>query len=251
MIVGQLAQPTIRPLFRFFGSKWTLAVKYPPPRHEIIVEPFAGGAGYSTRYHDHQIILCEKDPKIAAIWRWLIAARPDDIRDVPLLAPGEYIPESWPDPIRWFVGFWATLTGAKPQPRLVPCSADNPGSFWNAKVRERTANAVEHLRHWIIVEGDYSEIDDIGPATWYVDPPYVPPASGKKTGAMYAQTPESYPALAEWCVEREGQVIVCENDGADWLPFCPFVRGHAAPRGAAGTVGTAESMFHLIDGVMQ
>lgn len=25
--------------------------------------------------------------------------------------------------------------------------------------------------------------------------------------------------LAKYCLNREGQVIVCENDKADWLPF--------------------------------
>ena len=34
-------------------------------------------------------------------------------------------------------------------------------------------------------------------------------------------------ALARWCRARRGQTIVCEADGADWLPFAPFgsIRG--------------------------
>jgi hypothetical protein len=28
-----------------------------------------------------------------------------------------------------------------------------------------------------------------------------------------------YAALAKWCRERKGQKIVCEQDGATWLPF--------------------------------
>ena len=28
-----------------------------------------------------------------------------------------------------------------------------------------------------------------------------------------------YPSLGNWCMERKGQVIVCEQEGADWLPF--------------------------------
>ena len=32
-----------------------------------------------------------------------------------------------------------------------------------------------------------------------------------------------YPAaLSEWCRSRRGQVMVCENEGARWLPFRPF-----------------------------
>jgi hypothetical protein len=28
-----------------------------------------------------------------------------------------------------------------------------------------------------------------------------------------------YKNLAEWCKNRNGQIIVCENSKADWLPF--------------------------------
>jgi len=28
-----------------------------------------------------------------------------------------------------------------------------------------------------------------------------------------------YARLADWCMERKGQAIVCENTKADWLPF--------------------------------
>jgi hypothetical protein len=33
-----------------------------------------------------------------------------------------------------------------------------------------------------------------------------------------------YNELAEWCKSRNGQVIVCENTKADWLPFKPMKR---------------------------
>ena len=32
-----------------------------------------------------------------------------------------------------------------------------------------------------------------------------------------------YTKLAEWCKERQGQIIVCENTKADWLDFKPLV----------------------------
>jgi hypothetical protein len=28
--------------------------------------------------------------------------------------------------------------------------------------------------------------------------------------------------VAEWCLSRMGQVIVCENQGVTWLPFQPL-----------------------------
>jgi hypothetical protein len=31
-----------------------------------------------------------------------------------------------------------------------------------------------------------------------------------------------YEVLASWCKGRKGQIIVCENDTAEWLPFKPL-----------------------------
>ena len=45
---GQVTR--LRPFFCYYGGKWRAAPKYPPPEHDTIVEPFAGAAGYATRY---------------------------------------------------------------------------------------------------------------------------------------------------------------------------------------------------------
>jgi len=45
------------------------------------------------------------------------------------------------------------------------------------------------------------------------DPPY------EKAGSRYRFNRIDYSALAQWCKERNGQVIVCEQDNATWLPF--------------------------------
>lgn len=41
-----------RSVLNYFGSKVSVAHKYPPPKHDIIIEPFAGGAGYSLCYDE-------------------------------------------------------------------------------------------------------------------------------------------------------------------------------------------------------
>ena len=56
-----------------------------------------------------------------------------------------------------------------------------------------------------------------GEATWFIDPPY----SGN-AGGCYKYKKIDYESLAVWCRNRIGQVIVCENEGATWLPFKPF-----------------------------
>src|ERR1035437_6598248 len=50
--------------------------------------------------------------------------------------------------------------------------------------------------------------------TWFIDPPY-----NNAAGNKYATSSVNYTHLAAWCRSRTGQTIVCENAGADWLPF--------------------------------
>jgi hypothetical protein len=57
----------IRPYFVYYGGKWRAAPRYPAPRHDVIVEPFAGSAGYALRYHERKIILVEKDAVLAEL----------------------------------------------------------------------------------------------------------------------------------------------------------------------------------------
>lgn len=60
--------------------------------------------------------------------------------------------------------------------------------------------------------------------TWFVDPPYQ-----AECGGLYKHNLVDYEHLRKWCLKREGQCIVCEQSGADWLPFEPFVTIKATP----------------------
>ena len=84
-------------------------------------------------------------------------------------------------------------------------------------MRARVASQVEHIRHWRVIEGDYTTAPDIE-ATWFIDPPY------QVAGKYYKHPAKDidFVALASWCRSREGQVMVCENEGATWLPFETF-----------------------------
>ena len=78
----------LRPFFGFYGGKWRDALKhYPAPSHATIVEPFAGSAGYSVRYANRRVVLCELDPVIAGVWRYLIRVKPAEILAIPDLDP--------------------------------------------------------------------------------------------------------------------------------------------------------------------
>ncbi|HEY6921951.1 MAG TPA: hypothetical protein VI653_00670 [Steroidobacteraceae bacterium] len=87
---------------------------------------------------------------------------------------------------------------------------------WTPALRDRVASQVDRIRHWQIIEGDYSLAPNV-PATWFIDPPY-----DNKAGSYYAHSKVDYAALAGWCRTRRGQVLVCENEGATWAPFETF-----------------------------
>ena len=87
---------------------------------------------------------------------------------------------------------------------------------WSEQMRCRVAGQVEYIRHWRVIEGDYTKAPDIE-AAWFVDPPY-----NNKAGSYYVHSDLDYAALGAWCRTRRGQVTVCENEGADWLPFRTF-----------------------------
>ena len=93
-----------------------------------------------------------------------------------------------------------------------------PGSFWGERVRQTIASQVDLIRHWEVYNASYEDLPFSGEAAWFIDPPYQRQGQHYRFGAAGID----YPALGEWCRTRPGQVIVCENKGADWLPFTPL-----------------------------
>ena len=90
-----------------------------------------------------------------------------------------------------------------------------PGHSGGDRVRTTIASGVVALRHWKVFNCSYSDCPVTAPATWFIDPPYEGAGKHYKFGSEGID----FVALAEWCRSRKGQVIVCENDGAAWLPF--------------------------------
>lgn len=214
----------LRPFFSYFGGKWTLAPRYPPPEHDVLVEPFAGSAGYATRYPDREVVLVERAPHIAALWEWLIGVSVDEVMSLPLDVAAI---EGLCDAAQTLIKLWTQRGGVcprKPTRSRWMMSGRWPSSFWGSYARERIARQVPHIRHWRVIDGDYSTAPDVD-ATWFVDPPYI--------GARhYRASVDDYGQLGEWCRQRRGLIIACEQSGAEWLPFIPFRTAKSISRGS-------------------
>lgn len=218
-VITSVTVREMRPFFGFYGGKWRDALKhYPPPSFETIVEPFAGSAGYALRHADRRVVLCEVDPVLVAVWRYLIRVRPEEILTIPDLELGQTVDDlGICEEARWLVGFWLNRGAAGPRrsPSKWMREGIRPGSFWGDRVRRTIASQVGLIRHWQVFNCSYEDCPVTGEATWFIDPPYQFAGQHYRFGSDQID----YDALGRWCHSREGQVIVCENEGAAWLPF--------------------------------
>lgn len=222
-LVPAVAKPPLsqlRPFFGYYGGKWRDTIKhYPPPEFDTIVEPFAGSAGYALRYASKKVFLCEIDPVLSQVWKYLLKVKPKEILAIPDLDPEETVDDlDVCQEARWLVGLWLNRGIASPRksPSKWMREGIRPGSFWGERVRQTIAAQVESIRHWTVLNCSYEDcpVQPAG-ATWFIDPPYQ--AAGKHY--RFGSEQIDFKALATWCRSRPGQVIVCENEGATWLPF--------------------------------
>jgi hypothetical protein len=214
----------LKPFWCYYGGKWRSAPHYPAPRHDLLIEPFAGAAGYATRHHKHRVVLVEADPVVAELWRWLIGATEADVLALPAEVPTTVRDLGLPPGPSALIGFWIGKGGAVPRQSSSAWMRQglNPSGWWGVEVRARIAAQVGAIKHWTLIEGSYEAAPD-EEATWYIDPPY------QRAGTHYRKRIVDYAALGAWCRTRRGQVIVCEEQGADWLPFEPFGSFKASP----------------------
>jgi site-specific DNA-adenine methylase len=224
----------LRPFFSFYGSKWLkVPTMYPKPNRGTIVEPFAGSASFAVRHFEKKVVLVEKDPVIASLWEYLIRATPKQIMNIPLLKQGQSVDDMDVDCLaeRHLVGFWIAKACSSPRKKPTKWMREeikHSDQFWGEKIRRRIASQVEHIKHWEVIEGDYRESGGIKDATFFIDPPYV----NKGKYYKHRLKEEDYDRLAEWCLGLHGQIMVCENDGANWLPFNPLGDFRAQRRGS-------------------
>ncbi len=225
------------PFFTFYGGKYRAAPHYPPPKYETIIENFAGSAGYSVRYYERKVILVELDPIIAAMWRYMIGATAFDFSQLPVNVEGSVDDLKVCQEAKWLIGFWLNKGAASPckTPSAWMRSGIRPNSYWGQAIKDRLVAQAGKIAHWQIIEGDYTKAPNIV-ATHFIDPPY------EGAGRLYRCSKVDYKALGEWSKTRQGQTIVCENEGATWLPFKTFRTIKSTP-GKRGKGHSAEAIW--------
>lgn len=211
----------MRPFFPFYGSKWNIARHYPAPTYDLVVEPFAGAAGYSTFYDVPRAHLVDMDPIIVGVWEYLMGVTEREIAALPLLPnAGDSLDDHLhlPQEAQWLIGFWLNRGSASPKRSRTAYSArtDRAQLTWGERAKERIVTQLEAIRGWSIHHASYEDFPTDVTATWFVDPPYL------DRGRYYRQRFTEHDALGRWCRTLSGQVMVCEGPGADWLPFRPL-----------------------------
>lgn len=220
-----------RSAFSYYGGKGRIAHLYPEPRYPYIIEPFAGAAGYSVY---HRAVRRCLDPKPAEMWDvWLndidrVAEIWYFIRslnsgamvpDLSLATRGKKINElpgadSWPPGLLYLLQSEGAVAT---QGQSGECNKISKfGEVQLSRIHQKMAWIAPVTRTWRITKVDYREIPN-AEVTWFIDPPY-----NNKGGRRYRHHDIDYAELAEWCRSRQGQVIVCEQQGATWLPFTPL-----------------------------
>lgn len=227
------------PLFKWFGSKWQNSRYYPAPHASKIIEPFAGGAGYSLRFAYHDVKLAETDPHISALWAWLIneACEEDvleipvefpvgfDIRILPMSKGQQLLVKNWQRTNNvgdcWTISPWGNMPGQ-----------------WTENARRRVSRELSLVKHWELHADGFqlleSPLKDDPEITWFIDPVYM------FNYKYRMKTAFDYERLSSAVHELKGQVIVCEaicpKTGAipNYLPF-EFFRNSVTSRRAQGS----------------
>ncbi len=205
-------------MWSYYGSKSKIVHRYPAPKFDKIIEPFAGSARYALRYFDRDVLLVDKYKDITDIWLWLQECSEQDILKLPRLKEGERVSDYNFDcnEAALLMGFLVGKGLEAPRDKATARATTLRPNNINFQLKQIAGNLYK-IKHWQIISGSYKNIAN-QKATWFIDPPY------QHGGYVYKENNNdwNYSELAEWCKTRIGHTIVCENMKADWLPFVPL-----------------------------
>jgi hypothetical protein len=197
--------------------------RYPAPAYPLIIEPFGGAAAYVWKHRaGRRVLVNDIDTITVSIWEFLQSA---DVVDVLESLPAaidkgqvisDLIPPNTHPGLEALIR--AELSRGTQGRRDVPSRATAFGAYYYwPRLALKFKMIAREIAPWRVSNVDYADIPN-QPATWFIDPPY-----DNEAGRRYRHCSIDYGKLGEWCASRRGQVIVCENSGATWLPFRSLV----------------------------
>jgi hypothetical protein len=253
----------------YYGGKSKIAHLYPAPVHDLIIEPFAGSAAYSWLHRRRadgtrrQVWLNDLDEKTYSIWSFLTQADALDIveRFVPdTVVAGQKVSDLIPSDLPGLVEICRAEANQGTQgAKGVHDQITSMGAkCW--KVKRKLREVIPEVCDWRVTQWGYGDVNrqlrltdlmNLGDgavipeanspmtATWFIDPPYA-----NEAGKRYRQGGLDYATLSTYCKTRKGQVIVCENYGADWLPFERFNHQRTSIRSRYQKANAQEVMYY-------
>lgn len=202
-----------------------MAKHYGKPRHDIVIEPFAGGACYSLYWNCRVVKLYDLDEDLCSIWDYLIHCSESDIARLP-----DYIEDvaqlqilTRPEALlisRWL--YASPTVGVVTNSNLGFYKRKIAAGFkwlWSTHVKERIIRQKPLIADWTIMHCSYQEVPNIE-AHWFIDPPY---RNLKTTKYKYGRSNIDYSELSEWCRSRKGAVDVCEKQIENVEGYLPFL----------------------------
>lgn len=211
----------LNPLFKWFGSKWSSAKRYVQPLEgSLIIEPFAGGAGYSLNHSEHDVIIWDENTQLQELWSWLINdAKQRDVLDIPINLPvgTDILSLGLSRGQSLLLKHWQR-TNTQGKCFTISPWGNKPGQ-WTANTRARIAEEIEGIKHWKFQKPSWTET-----ATWFIDPPYL---YNYRYG--YNDFDHAELARAIQTLPNDSLVIACEATckKTGQIPdYLPFVENH-------------------------
>lgn len=200
-------------MFYYYGRRKQIAHLYPEPKYTTIIELFAGSAAYALYWaekREFDVFLYDKSDTVALIWNYLLSASIADIKNLPSFNVGDNLNNfnSLSEAEKALIGFH--INPGSSVPKLTVSKA----SRWESG-RKYIMRMLPLTKHWKFVHDDYQNTPNVV-ATWFIDPPF------QSSGIYYQHQIADYKKLSEWSCSRDGQIIICEADPANWLSFKPL-----------------------------
>ena len=165
---------------------------------------------------EKNVILNDKYDKVYAVWDFLINhASVKNIKKLPNLTEGLNIDNlKISESEKILLGFYANPASSTPKKTV----SKRGEISWNRHKSFLIEN-LHKVKHWKITNKSYDELKNLK-ATYFIDPPYQ--FGGEYYHSASSNKHLNYDDLAKWCLSRKGEIIVCENNKADWLNFKPL-----------------------------